>query len=955
MNRKTLNYLAILLAATMLLLASCNKEPQKLPGYNPASSAFVNAFTTGEISKNSAIRVHFTEAIADSAEIGKEASSALFSFKPTINGKAVWEDAYTLAFRPAGPLPSNQVFTADLKLDALFPENKQAKDGFAFHFKTRAQSFDVEWTGNESGGSGSSKWHNVRGRLVANDNEDPATITKLVEATYQGKPREIEWQSSAANGIYAFVVKNLERDTKENDLVLRVKGTEVGAENLTETVSIPSESDFILNRVLAINGSDQYITLEFSDPVDPKQRLEGLINIEGNDFSSNVDGNRIVLYPRQRLVGDLKVEVNSGILASNGKKTSGPVSKTVTMDSPKPQVALVKEGAIMPKSEKVPFLFKSVGLSKVDVRVIKVFEDNLPQFLQVNRLDGDHEMVRVGRIVAEKTIELDKKLNLKTWNTHSIDLSNIVNPEPGALYQVAVGFRQSYYVERCTGPEEEIPEWAMDNMPESMLDLPGNWDNGYGMPENSFWDYYYYYGNWEDREDPCKKAYYRSDRAVRQNILSSDLGIMVKRGDLGEALVIVTDLKSTQPVSGAKVRMLNYQQQVLAEGPTNADGFWKINLPKTPFLLTVQHGDQVGYLRLDDGAALSYSRFDVGGKTLEKGLKGFIYGERGVWRPGDPIYLTFMLQDREKSLPANHPVTFVLKNPAGQEVDRKVLTGGVDGFYAFETGTDSDAQTGSYTASIEVGGASFSKQLKVETVMPNRLKITFDVGEEGLKESQPEKTVGIKATWLHGAKAGGLKAKVQASLRPRNTSFTAWKGYEFDDPGKHFSPDEETFFDGTLDADGEARFPLKLSTNNEAPGMLNANFNTRVFERGGAASIDRFTTVFHPYQVYAGLKIPKGDATRGMLLTDTDHEMEIVTVDTEGKAVPGRNLKIEFFKINWRWWWDSGSDNLAAYLSRENNIAMQTDNNVTTNTKGLCKLNPNVAYPGMGPFLPAGY
>ncbi|MFK7972968.1 MAG: alpha-2-macroglobulin [Bacteroidia bacterium] len=933
----------------ILMLASCKKGPDKLPEYNPASSAFVNAFTTGEISKASTIRVHFTEKVADTSSVGEAVSAKLFSFTPKIKGEAVWEDGHTLAFKPETALPSGKVYAANVELKKLFPKQQLAKKPFSFHFKTRPQNFAVEWTGNESGGLGTTKWQNVRGVLVANDKENPADLQKLVQATYKGKAKKIAWQEAGSNK-FSFVVEKLERGDKSEDLILNVKGSALGAQNFTKKVAIPSKSVFACTRVLASNGSDQYITLEFSDPVDPKQRLEGLISVGDNRFTTSVTGNRIVLYPSKRIVGNVDVKVKKGIKAYSGKKTVNPSAETVTMDSPKPKVELVNKGTILPQSKKSPFLFKTVGLTSIDVRVIKVFEDNIPQFLQVNRLDGDRQMVRVGRIVAEKTINLakNKALNLKDWNTHSLDLSELMDAEPGALYQVALGYKIGYYIDKCE--EEEISEYQRRNMPSSMLDMPGNWDDGSGMPENSFWNYYYDYNRWEDREDPCKQAYYRNERAVRQNLLASDLGIIVKRGDMGEALVVVTDLKTAKPVSGAKVELLNYQQQVMADGSTNGDGFWKINLPKKPFLLSVKHNGQSGYLRLDDGSSLSFSRFNVSGKTYTKGLKGYMYGERGVWRPGDPIHLTFILQDKEQTLPANHPVTFTLKNPDGQEVDRKVANSGLDGFYTFETGTDADAKTGSYTATIEVGGATFSKQLKIETVMPNRLKIAIDVGESGLKESEGSQNIDLEATWLHGAKAGNLKAKVQASLRPRRTSFDSYSGFTFDDPSKNFSPDEETFFDGTLNSDGKASFPLKMNANQEAAGMLNANFVTRVFEQGGAASVDRFSTVFHPYSVYAGVKLPKGDASRGMLLTDTDHDVEIVTVNTDGKPAAGQNVTVELFKVNWRWWWHSGQDNLASYMSRENLNSLQ-EGTVTTNAKGEAKWQLNVKYPEWGRYL----
>ena len=66
-----------------------------------------------------------------------------------------------------------------------------------------------------------------------------------------------------------------------------------------------------------------------------------------------------------------------------------------------------------------------------------------------------------------------------------------------------------------------------------------------------------------------------------------------------------------------------------------------------------------------DGEEQSVSRFDVGGKDIQKGLKGFIYGERGVWRPGDTLHISFILEDREKRIPDKHPVALEIYNPRG--------------------------------------------------------------------------------------------------------------------------------------------------------------------------------------------------------------------------------------------------------------------------------------------------
>lgn len=125
---------------------------------------------------------------------------------------------------------------------------------------------------------------------------------------------------------------------------------------------------------------------------------------------------------------------------------------------------------------------------------------------------------------------------------------------------------------------------------------------------------------------------------------------------------------------------------------------------------------------MDNGSALSLSSFDVSGEVVQKGIKGFIYGERGVWRPGDTLHLGFMLNDRAKQLPAEHPVVMELYNPLGQMYARKTQTRGELGLYAFDFVTEADAPTGAWNVKAQVGGVSFSKRLRIESIKPNRLE-----------------------------------------------------------------------------------------------------------------------------------------------------------------------------------------------------------------------------------------
>lgn len=123
----------------------------------------------------------------------------------------------------------------------------------------------------------------------------------------------------------------------------------------------------------------------------------------------------------------------------------------------------------------------------------------------------------------------------------------------------------------------------------------------------------------------------------------------------------------------------------------------------------------------------------------------------------------FMLNDKANKLPKGHPVKFELKNPQGTITHREISTTGLNNLYRFTIPTSSNAITGNWTAKINVGGAAFSKRIKIETIKPNRLKIKAGFDTDLITSSKPIDGT-IEALWLHGAIAKNLKADVNVKF-----------------------------------------------------------------------------------------------------------------------------------------------------------------------------------------------
>ncbi len=949
-----LKILALVLVALVLVQCSGKKSNDLFEvKFNP----HISAFTAGAISSTSTLTIVLSDDYKGNISLVDPIPEKLFDFSPTIKGLAFWVDKRTIEFRPEQRLPNGQTYHGKFFLNKIKKVDKE-HGAFEFRFQTRKQSFSVSLDGFEPHDPSDGVFNKVSGTLTATDIIDQQDVAKILVAKHEGQPLKIRWDSGASATSHTFFIDSVKRTDNRTNLLVSWNAKPIGLDHQDEVKKkIPAIGDFEIMAINVRTHPEQHVSIRFSDPLRLDQNLNGLIRIDNiNNLRFLVQGTEVRIFLDSRFVGKTVLRVDGSVRSHRGFRIGEELARVIVFEDLKPAVRLVGRGVIIPNTDGLVFPFEAVNLSAVEVRVIKIFENNVAQFLQVNSLDGSNQMRRAGRLVLLRTIQLTSQRNLDhgKWNTFSFDLSRLVEPDPGSIYRIEIGFRREHSLYKCGDSANEATVAKMTNRDKEMFELElakyDTPDHGYYFDDN---DYYYDEDEgssyWENRDNPCSNHFYGSRRSVSRNVLASNLGIVAKAGSDGEMTLVVTDLRTAKPLSGVSIELLNYQNQVVATARTGSQGMVRVTPQGKPFLLVARQDNQRGYLRLDDGSSLSMSRFDVLGNVIQRGLKGFLYGERGVWRPGDSIFITFVLEDRQKVLPDRHPVIFEFFNPLGQLVQRLTRTESSNGFYNFSTATAPDAPTGNWSGRVTVGGTTFSRVFMIETVKPNRLKIDLDFGPGVLMGSQKESTGRLKANWLHGAIARNLKTNVAVTLKQTTTAFDNYNGFVFDDPTKRFESDEVIIFDGRLNDQGEARVAHKISVKDAAPGMLMAGFVTRVFEEGGDFSIDRFTKQYSPYSSYVGLKVPRGFAISGMLANGTDHTIELATVDANGRPISKKNLQVEIFKVQWTWWWDASSENLASYSGNTHHRPIKSMKVSTANGKGSFKF--NIPHPDWGRFL----
>lgn len=899
---------AIICAFICLTSVSCrsHKTPTEDPPIEFAS--YIKAYTGNMISAGSPIRIELATAPS------KTDVKNLFVFSPSIKGETQWISPTVVAFIPeSGSMDAGKGYKAEFALHKLYDIRDEGLKTFSFGFFTAAKEAKIQSEGvsiNESDPGRAS----VTVLLTLSEAASSEDVKKMISYRYpvEGTEAVIEGEGTE----YKFVIKGLDIGTSERELKITLDGSKAGFSSDSElTVKIPSGEKFKVISAEIIDGADPYIEVRFNESLDKDADYNGLFTVNGKSGSERIDiaGNTARIHFEMAQGEEITITVSESVRSATSARLGEEWSHNFGEGSPKPAVEMPMKGTILPDASSLTLPFRAVNLAAVDLSIVRIFEDNVLMFLQDNPLSGNYELRRSGRLVYRKTVRLDtdRSKDLSRWQNFSIDLGGIIRHEPGAIYRVRISFKQEYSL---YGKDKDA---ALPANPMKSIEYDGITDE-----DMAVWDtpVPYYYENafdwtkysWKDRDDPMTPSYYMlSERFPECNLLASNIGLMVKSADSGDIWVNVNDILTTRPMEGVKVSAYNFQLRKIGSGETDKYGSARIAVGGKPFVVIAEKGQTKSYLKVTDGEENSLSRFDTGGKKLEKGLKGFAYGERGVWRPGDTLHLALIVDDVEKRIPANHPASVEIYTPQGQFYSRVICSGSMNGFYRFDIPTSDNDPTGSWNAYFKIGGATFHKSLPVETIKPNRLKIETDVKADILvgRKSVP---VEITSTWLTGPAAAGLEAKAEMSLRTRQTTFKGFEGYIFSNPSSNFSSKTQTLLETTLGPDGKARAIVEMPPAVNAPGILTADIVTRVTEPGGDVSIVSQSIPFSPYEAYVGIKMPEAEK---WYETDKDHDFGIAVVDMDGRRVSGHDIEYVIYRIGWNWWWESEGNALESYVN----------------------------------------
>ena len=352
----------------------------------------------------------------------------------------------------------------------------------------------------------------------------------------------------------------------------------------------------------------------------------------------------------------------------------------------------------------------------------------------------------------------------------------------------------------------------------------------------------------------------------RRFVLLTDLGLVIKTNADSRHDVYLHSLSGGGPVTDATIQLLGRNGVALFELTTGPDGHARSERTEQyadeqqPAVWLARRGnDQVFLPYARSERMLQLSRFDVGGEYAADGpdaarLRGFVFSDRGLYRPGDEIHIGGIVKRDDWATIGNAPFSFDLVDPAGRRVLKTAVRPDRSGLFSVDWQSDVAGSTGQYQATLYVLDNRERRQwigstaFRVEEFQPDTMRIRSvveDGSPGGAWLDATDVHARVELNNLFGTAAAGRRVSATATLTPAIVPIERFASHRFETPG-HDERDQRSIElavpDGETGPDGVAELELDLGV--IAKGTYRLDVATRGFDAAGGRSVAAAASAF---------------------------------------------------------------------------------------------------------------
>lgn len=679
------------------------------------------------------------------------------------------------------------------------------------------------------------------------NNQNSNSTQPVSTVPSENKTTETPNQATSTDNINSttptvVVESNLDKD--KNEPVVEAPLTEISI--YTKIIDVISNSN---NKSVEI-----ILSKDIAHDFDPTAYVKISPNI---DFSVSKVNNRIILKGDFNLEQEYDITILKGIKSIDNSKLDEDKTDKLIFNQLEPKLMFSNEGIILPSTSNKNILFRSLNVNKVKVTVRKIYKNNTTQFLQSFNFKGNgnvedlYSLDYIGDEVFSKDFHINNEKN--NWVQSSIDMNGILDSNGAYLVYISFDENGTSYVFK-----DDVESWN-------------------------------------------RRKLFRNNGNIAKAVIISDLS-MIAQVDNSTIAVKVMDILKNEPKNNVKVKFISRNNQLIAEKTTDAAGDILFDYDSKGFYLICEEGENTSILKLTN--QLMTDGFDVGGVYTTDGLRSFMYTERGVYRPGDKVYLSIIARSNNEPLPNDHPIKINIYTPRGAKyIENDIIKEGKEGFYTYTFETNTSDETGIWTLEATIGSQKITKGISIETVMPYKIKAEITSNKKINVNSEPLMW-SIKSEYLFGAPASGLTYEADIRVNENTPSFAKYRNFQFRS-NTDYDYSYNDFTDGNLDEDGKASINTPLDKLEFKSINLIMTIDGRVKEDSGRPVLTREYINLNKFDSYVGIEIPDYYIKTGAPLG-----LKIITPDIEGeKLISGKKLVYRIYENSYSWWWDYYSYN----------------------------------------------
>ncbi|MGE3320284.1 MAG: alpha-2-macroglobulin [Candidatus Berkiella sp.] len=443
-------------------------------------------------------------------------------------------------------------------------------------------------------------------------------------------------------------------------------------------------------------------------------------------------------------------------------------------------------------------------------------------------------------------------------------------------------------------------------------------------------------------EARTKQDSYDENDFASQALVISDIGLSTYNGPDG-LHVYARSLSNAKVIPGVTINLIARNNRELSKATTLQNGSATFAAAllngkggnRPAFLTASIEGKEFTVLNLK-AEAFDLSDRGTAGRNAAGAMDGYVFTERGIYRPGETVHLVSLLRDNKGKVPNPLPLTLKLIRPDGVITSETILQDKGFGSYELDYPINSAAQTGHWTAAIHLDpkGPSLSyATFEVNDFVPPRIEVKTHSTLKSLKPEQ-NNPIEVEALYYFGPPGANLKVSAESTLTRMNEPFAKWKGYQFGLVEEQWAPQRFKLPDTTTDANGKAQLNSRVSIEPQTTQPLQLETTTTVYEAGGRGQLSKSITPFWHQPYIIGISPRFKDNISG---SNVNAEFDVVALNQEGNLQGANSLRYTLFEEHHDYvWFRSGVNWQYEVVIRDNVVTSGTlalDNKAPTHFK----------------------